>query len=213
MPGPRHFLRVLFAILLLGAVRAEALEVRQVLWGFDGRVVPGRFNPVSVLMANPGGAAYDGTMTLVPTLGYGGPRGAAYVQPVFLGPQSERWVQFEAFIAAGAEEFILVWGRGAKDREVFDRQLQTGPPACVWLMDANDALRQAGSVQGVSRTAFPDDRLRDGRARRGDPRPHAALGAGAARGLSRLGAARRHGRIWCMARVANCPLSPTRSRC
>ncbi len=151
MSGPRFFLRVLFALLLLGAGRAAALEVQQVLWGFDGRVVPGRFNPVSVLMANPGGGAFDGPMTLAPTLGYGGPRGAAYVQPVFIGPQSARWVQFEAFAGSGVEEFSLVWGRGAKDREAFDRQLPTGPPACVWLVDASDAFARPGAFK-----AFPD---------------------------------------------------------
>ena len=151
MSGPRFLLRVLFALVLLGAARAEALEVQQVLWGFDGRVVPGRFNPVSVLMANPGGGTFDGSMTLAPTLGYGGPRGAAYVQPVFIGPQSARWVQFEAFIGSGVEEFTLVWGRGAKEREAFDRQLPTGPPACVWLVDAGDAFARPGAFK-----AFPD---------------------------------------------------------
>ena len=151
MSGPRFFLRVLLAFVLLGAARAEALEVRQVLWGFDGKVVPGRFNIVSVLVANPDGGAFDGTMTLAPTLGFGGPRGAAYAQPVFIGPQSARWVQFEAFVGSGIEEFSLVWGRGAKEREAFDRQLPTGPPACVWLMDANDAFARPGAFK-----AFPD---------------------------------------------------------
>ena len=131
MPGPRFFLRVLLALVLFGAARAEALEVRQVLWGFDGRVVPGRFNPVSLLMANRSGAAFDGVLTLGPNLGFGGPRGAAYVQPVFIGPQSARWVQFEVFMASGSEEFSLVWGRGAKERVDFDHERKTGPPACV----------------------------------------------------------------------------------
>ena len=74
-----------------------------------------------MLVANPGGGAFDGTMTFAPTLGYGGPRGAAYVQPVFIGPQSARWVQFEVFFASGSDAFSLSWGRGAKDRIDFDR--------------------------------------------------------------------------------------------
>ncbi len=151
MSGPRFFLRVFFALVLLGAVRLEALEVKPPLWGFDGRVVPGRFNPVSVLVGNPGGAAFEGTLTLAQTLGFGGPRGAVYVQPVFIGPQSSRWVQFEVFISSGSEEFTLSWGRGAQERETFDRQLPTGPPACVWLMDANDAFARPGAFK-----AFPD---------------------------------------------------------
>lgn len=151
MSGSGFFLRVFIVLVLLGAGRVEALEVQQILWGFDGRVVPGRFNPVSVLVANPGGAAFDGAMTLAPTLGFGGPRGASYVQPTFIGPQSARWVQFEAFIGSGVEEFALVWGRGARERETFDRQLPTGPPACVWLVDANDTFARPGAFK-----AFPD---------------------------------------------------------
>lgn len=151
MSGPRIFLRVFLALVLLGAVRAEALEVRQVLWGFDGRVVPGRFNHVSVLVANPGNGTFDGPMTFAATLGFGGTRGAAYVQPVFVGPQGTRWVQFDVFIGSGSEEFSLIWGPGAKERETFDRQLPTGPPACVWLVDVGDAFARPGAFK-----AFPD---------------------------------------------------------
>lgn len=151
MSGPRIFLRVFLVLVLLGAVRAEALEVRQVLWGFDGRVVPGRFNHVSMLVANPGNGTFDGPMTFAATLGFGGTRGAAYVQPVFVGPQGTRWVQFDVFIGSGSEEFSLIWGPGAKERETFDRQLPTGPPACVWLVDAGDTFARPGTFK-----AFPD---------------------------------------------------------
>lgn len=151
MSGPRIFLRVFLVLVLLGAVRAEALEVRQVLWGFDGRVVPGRFNHVSMLVANPGNGTFDGPMTFAATLGFGGTRGAAYVQPVFVGPQGTRWVQFDVFIGSGSEEFSLIWGPGAKERETFDRQLPTGPPACVWLVDAGDTFARPGAFK-----AFPD---------------------------------------------------------
>ena len=71
MPGPRFFLRLVCALVLLAGLPARALEVQQELWGFDGRVVPGRFNPVSLLMANRSGAAFDGVLTLGPNLGFG----------------------------------------------------------------------------------------------------------------------------------------------
>ena len=151
MSGPRIYLRVFLVLVLLGAVRAEALEIRQALWGFDGRVVPGRFNHVSMLVANPGNGTFDGPMTFAATLGFGGTRGAAYVQPVFVGPQGTRWVQFDVFIGSGSEEFSLIWGPGAKERETFDRQLPTGPPACVWLVDAGDTFARPGAFK-----AFPD---------------------------------------------------------
>ena len=155
MSGPRFFLRVFLALVLLGAVRAEALEVRQVQWGFDGRVVPGRFNHVSLLVANPGQGTFDGPMSFAATLGFGGTRGAAYVQPVFIGPQGARWVQFDVFIGSGSEEFSLIWGPGAKERETFDRQLPTGPPACVWLVDAADTFARPGAFKAFPDALFP----------------------------------------------------------
>ncbi len=151
MPGCRIFLCLVCALVLLAGLPARALEVQQELWGFDGRVVPGRFNPVSLLMANRSGAAFDGVLTFAPTLGFGGPRGAAYVQPVFIGPQSARWVQFEVFFAMGSEAFSLSWGRGAKERLDFDRERPTGPPACVWLMDETNAFARPTAFK-----AFPD---------------------------------------------------------
>ena len=36
---------------LVAALPAAALEVREVVWGFDGHVVPEHFNVVSVLVA------------------------------------------------------------------------------------------------------------------------------------------------------------------
>jgi hypothetical protein len=102
-------------------------------------------------MVNSGSAAFDGRITFAPSLGFGGSRGARYIQSAFIGPQSSRWVQFEVFIGSDMEEFTLSWGAGPKDRETFDRQIQTGPPACVWLVDANDPLARPGAFK-----AFPD---------------------------------------------------------
>jgi hypothetical protein len=155
MPGLRFLLRVFLVLFLFGVAAAQALEVRQVVWGFDGRVIPGRFNPVSFLMVNSRPGAFDGRITLSPTLGFGGERGARYIQNAFIGPQSSRWVQFEVFIGNDMEEFVLSWGPGPKDRETFDRQIQTGPPACVWLVDANDPLAKPGAFKSFPDQLFP----------------------------------------------------------
>ena len=58
-----------------------ALEMRQTLWGFDGRVVPGRMVPLSVLMVNPGKSPFDGELTLRQLGGIGGTSGAPLSSP------------------------------------------------------------------------------------------------------------------------------------
>ena len=50
-------------------VAVAGLEVREVIWGFDGQVVPGHFNLLSVLVANPAGTAFDGNLVLYETRG------------------------------------------------------------------------------------------------------------------------------------------------
>ncbi|HYR58456.1 MAG TPA: hypothetical protein VEO95_07505, partial [Chthoniobacteraceae bacterium] len=143
-----------FGLILLLAAGARALEVRETLWGFDGRVVPGRMNPVSLLLANPGNSNFDGVAKLRETAGIGGQSGAPFVQPIFLGPQSERWVQFEVFVSMGYEDFVLKWGRGAKDE--FNLPHPTlGPPARVLLGDPANPFAAGGSLKNFPDALFP----------------------------------------------------------
>ena len=48
-------------VLLLLALGLAAVEVRAVVWGFGGTVVPGTFAPCEVLLGNPDGKAVSGT--------------------------------------------------------------------------------------------------------------------------------------------------------
>src|SRR5687768_5978834 len=115
---------------------AGALEVRDSLWGFDGRVVPGAFAPFSVLLENSDDRPFDGTLQLRELRGGGS--SAPVMQPVYIGPRSSRWVQFHAFIGSNdAAEFDVSWGRGAKEHKVFDPPKSAGP-ARVFLRDSDD---------------------------------------------------------------------------
>ncbi|HEV7869077.1 MAG TPA: hypothetical protein VGO90_15425, partial [Chthoniobacteraceae bacterium] len=121
--------------------------------GFDGRAVPGRISPLSVLLANPGNKPFEGELVLKQQGGLGAHSGAPYVLPVFLGPQSERWVQFYAFVNAG-EEFELSWGRGAKDRYKLDYGT-TAPPARVLLADPGNPFGVGAAMKTFPDNLFP----------------------------------------------------------
>src|SRR4029079_18682528 len=56
-------------LLLALATRAEALEIDEVVWGFDGKVTPDCFNPLSILVSNRTPNTFDGTLTLQQSLG------------------------------------------------------------------------------------------------------------------------------------------------
>jgi hypothetical protein len=140
----------LFAVLvvLLG-LPARALEVRQTLWGFDGRAVPGRFNPVSLLLANPGARPFDSEVALEESRGLNG-RDAEVAQAIYLAPQQERWVQFQIFVRENTE-FRLNWGRGAKEGVEIPSPA-SAPPARVLLTDPANPFSAGAGLR-----AFPDD--------------------------------------------------------
>jgi hypothetical protein len=143
------------ALWLALAAPLGALEVRQTIWGFDGHVVPGRFNPISILVDNPRPAPFDGQLLLSPVDGVGGQRGTEYVHPVFLAPHTARWVQFHIFIGNNVGHYAIQWGRGPKDRSELSGDISLGPPACVWLRDTDNPFGLAGALKSFPDELFP----------------------------------------------------------
>ena len=197
MAGTFVFRWALFAWVVLCAGPLRALEIQRTLWGYDGHVVPNCFNPLSVLVANPGDAAFAGTLTLS-----NGGGGADLVQPLALPPHSSHWVQFYVLTENQASSPVLRWGRGEKERRELDGPAATGPPACVWLREKERSLTVSDTLEILSRRAsFPDNRRGGGGARCRCARSHAPLGPRGPRRVPRLGEARRHraprhGRRW-----------------
>ncbi len=94
---------VCLLLVLLTTLRAVAQQNQQVriveaIWGFDGRVVPGQFMPLSLLLDNLSDEPIEAQATLASTSGMLREVGGTAIQPVFLGPNSRRWVQFYPYI-------------------------------------------------------------------------------------------------------------------
>ena len=140
-----------FLLLLLLADAAAALEIKEKRWGFDGRVRAGRFNILSVLVANPDARPFDGQFVLEDRRGLEKSVGAPVVQPVYLAAGARRWVQFHVFINQPGGEWDLRWGKGARDSEKIDGA-PFAAPARVLLTDPDGVFATAGGLR-----AFPDD--------------------------------------------------------
>lgn len=132
------------------AAQARPLEIKETRWGFDGRVVPERFNILSVLVANPTPVPFEGELALEETRGMEQSVGAPYVQPIYLAPHSARYVQFQPFVAHEGS-WLLRWGRGAKESEKLDEPRFAGP-ARVVLTEPESAFASRTGVR-----TFPDD--------------------------------------------------------
>src|SRR5688572_25557781 len=103
-------LPLFFALAFVLTPSMLALEVKEIRWGFDGKVVSGRFNILSVLVDEPGPAPYDGEISLSETRGSTLAIGAPHVQKIYVTPGTQKWVQFTPFLTSG-EQWKLRWGK------------------------------------------------------------------------------------------------------
>ncbi len=91
------------------------LKVVERIWGFDGRVQPGQFNPLTVLLDNQTNEDIDAAITLQQVSPRLSERGAQYAEKVYVSATGRRWVQFYPYIAQGYQtEWKLTIDDGEK---------------------------------------------------------------------------------------------------
>ncbi len=76
----------------------KALDIKDRIWGFDGRVQPGHFNPVSLLVDNISDEPVEAMATFAETQGVLFDSTGKQVQSVYIAPHSRKWVQFYPYI-------------------------------------------------------------------------------------------------------------------
>ncbi len=132
---------------------AQAIEIKEALWGFDGQIVMQRFNVFSVLVDNPAANVFDGTIELRKVVA-GKQVDAAIVEPIYLAPYSSRWVQFYPYIKSDWDNWEVSWGKRAVDKYK-PLSVRSGKPAAI-LLDDPDALAQsAGAIKRLPDNLFP----------------------------------------------------------
>lgn len=141
-------------LLLFVAASASALEVKEVQWGFDGQVVPDRFNVLSVLVVNSTTTPFDGTVNLYKTRGMEQRLGGLYSSPCYVSPMMTRWVQFYVYIENQYDDWRLEWGRDVTDRSDVPKP-RWGPPAQVLLADSETTLSAVTAFKQFPEELFP----------------------------------------------------------
>lgn len=146
------------------AERALAVDVEQVIWGFDGQVVVNRFNLLSVLVSNPSPQAFEGKVTLTKSVG-ARQVDIPLVESVYLSPHSSRWVQFHPYVKLDWEEWSLSWGPNPTGSYLLQKP-RHGGRACVLLEEADAFSSTAGAIKRFPEGQFPSqitacDGLRD----------------------------------------------------
>jgi hypothetical protein len=136
--------------LLLALAEAPGLEVGEVRWGFDGKVVPEHVNPLSLVVSNPSAVPFEGVLVL--EQGHTIHEGAPWVEACYLAPGTSRRVQFHPWVGGGGDAFELSWKPGGGSVEV-DAPEQ-GAPATVLLVDDGD-LAAGGALKRFPDQLFP----------------------------------------------------------
>lgn len=134
---------------------ALAVDIEETIWGFDGRVVPYRFNPVSLLVSNTTEDPVNVRLQLKRSQRPGGDRiGARVEEDVFLSPFSSRWVQFYPYIASENDAWAATWGFLPSQR----KELQSpkiGGPARVALVNSDQLTRRQEKAKSFPEELFP----------------------------------------------------------
>jgi len=144
----------------------EEIRIVETVWGFDGRVAPGQFNPVSILLDNLTEQPVDGVVRLNAVSGMINRAGGFYEQPVYLAANTRRWVQFYPYVARGGDTWRIVYRTQEKDYR-FDELTPGGsafqfgdgrkkePPIAV-ILDQTGLPRQSPTtIKHMAAEIFP----------------------------------------------------------
>lgn len=107
---------MLFSVSAHGQQQPKIVDVNnssRVIWGFNGRVVPNAFNPVSILVDNPTPQPFNGTVRLEKVSGLQ-QSDFVEVQELYLAPATQRWLQFTVYFEDDSS-FRLSWEDGNKN--------------------------------------------------------------------------------------------------
>ncbi|MGC1274172.1 MAG: hypothetical protein WBC44_10735 [Planctomycetaceae bacterium] len=133
------------------AAADPTIEVRDVLWGFDGTVMRDRFAPLTLVVDNPTNEAFDGELRLYRADFGGGRVGGFHVETIYLAPATQRIVQFYPYTIDDQESWILAWEGG---QMALPKPRFSGP-ARVLLADDGSLFERGGAVKRFPARSFP----------------------------------------------------------
>src|SRR3989304_4788149 len=147
---------LVFVVWMLTAFsgQAWAVEVEQVLWGFDGQATPNCFNIISILISNPTPEPFDGVFALREENGGGGRIGAVQRADVYVAHFPSRWVQFYPYVKHERHEWRLKWGR-RRGEEFEIPEPRLGEQAPVLLVEPGGVQGRGDSLKHFSEDLFP----------------------------------------------------------
>ncbi len=142
--------------MVFGSTSAEAIEITDVRWGFDGTARSETFVPLHVLVHNDSAVPFDGNISLVKRNSLGNRIGAPWIKNTVLAPGQQNWIRFAVFLEDGDVvrkntrslwSWQVSWSGPQPGRFRIEAGPRQGPPARVLLLPRGDVA--AGGSFGV----------------------------------------------------------------
>lgn len=154
-PGKLWLTLAAIAVFLAVADRpAFAIELGEVLWGFDGQATKNTFVPLSVLVINPSSKTFEGSLELRKRLGNGSQVDAPLREEVYLSPNSSRWIQFYPYINEEWNEWSLHWGPAGLEKIDLAKP-RLGEQAPILLYDPDEIRQRSAGLKRFAENLFP----------------------------------------------------------
>lgn len=138
---------------------ARCLELDQTIWGFGTAPPGGQITLVSVLLRNDSPEAFEANVELTPTSRALGGGGTVLKEPVFIAPNTSRWVQFYPYREAHQTEWFLKCGSlKSFDLPSISSNRQYGEeskPLVSWLLSENATTAVRGAFPTFPAELFP----------------------------------------------------------
>ena len=152
-----------------GQANKPGLKVIDHIWGFDGRVQPGQFNPLSILVDNQTDKPIEATAALQRVQGMLNRSGGKYVSEIFISPAARQWIRFYPYISNTYQtNWELTIDDGATFRNLkidefaqprpaikLDSDKERQQPQIVIFDKANAVTARPTSVKHLPEDVFP----------------------------------------------------------
>lgn len=122
----------------------DLLVISETYWGFDGRVQPQQFVPLSIQVKNLGATPWQGRLELRRVVRGERQFGATLVEDLSLPGEETRWIQLSPYVVDDLEDWELRWGEGKKYQIVLPPVIKGERPT-VLIYDS-DAVGHSSSV-------------------------------------------------------------------
>lgn len=142
---------ILCWLILTGGLLQAELHIINSLWGFDGKVLPGRSALLTVEVENRDDREFSGEIILKSGRNGISQSGAVHSHEIYLSPGQRRWIQFHPYIKDIHNTHRLTWRGGEFDLNNPD----FGPPATVLLADTDGLSASGARMRIFPENAFP----------------------------------------------------------